>query len=80
MISLLLPDRPGIDHTTVDRPSYPGLVREVQRARGLGVPAEGAEADGLNKVGVAIGVAFDEVYFAREAWHVASRSGLGVPS
>ena len=60
--------------------NYPGLLREVQPASWSDVSADSADAAELAKARTAIDVASEEVYCAREAWHVASRSDLGVPT
>jgi hypothetical protein len=55
-------------------------LSSLQRVKGSGLAAVGADFTELTKAREACDVAFDEVYIARETWHVASRSGLGVPT
>lgn len=55
-------------------------LSSLQRVKGSGLAAVGADFTELTKAREARDVAFDEVYIARETWHVASRSGLGVPT
>ena len=55
-------------------------LSSLQRVKGSGLAAVGADFTELTKAREACDVAFDEVYIARETWHVASRSGLGGPT
>jgi hypothetical protein len=58
----------------------PELLGEVLRAWHSSVVPEAAEAVSLAEDRHAIDIEIDVFWSAREAWHAASRAGLGVPS